>query len=324
MASNTDDDARATHPTSETQSRQRRALLLVNHHARSGTAPLDDALSVLRRGGIDVTEEECSSKRPLPDAIRAQADGYDCVIVGGGDGTLNAAAPALLETGLPLGILPLGTGNDLARTLGIEPDPVAAAGLIVAGNIRRIDLGEVNGHPFFNVASIGFSAELARELTAEAKRRWGVLGYAITALRLLFQMRPFRAVIEHDGMTEATHTVQISVGNGRHYGGGMTVDNAAEPDDGSLYIYSLEVKRWWQLLALLPALRSGTHSAWDEVRAFRTTELTVRTRRPRAVNSDGELKTETPACFRLIRGAISVYAPLGIVQAQIRAPDPLV
>jgi diacylglycerol kinase (ATP) len=220
----TDNDLR---PAPVSTERRRRALLLVNRHARSGTASLDDALSVLRRGGIEVTEEDCSSKRPLAETILAQATRYDCVIVGGGDGTLNAAAPALLQTGLPLGILPLGTGNDLARTLGIEPDPVAAAGLIVAGNVRRIDLGEVNGHPFFNVASIGFSAELARELTAEAKRSWGVLGYAITALRLLFRMSPFRAVLEHNGQVESIRTVQVSVGNGRHYGGGMTVDTAA-------------------------------------------------------------------------------------------------
>jgi diacylglycerol kinase (ATP) len=320
VASSIDNDARMETRASGAISGRRRALLLVNQHARSGTAPLDDALSVLRRGGIEVTEEECSSKRPIPDAIRAQADGYDCVIVGGGDGTLNAAAPGLLETGLPLGILPLGTANDLARTLGIDPDPVAAAGLIVAGNLRRIDLGEVNGHPFFNVASIGFSAELARELTAEAKRKWGVLGYAVTALRLLVTMRPFRAWIDHDGSTEEIRTVQVSAGNGRHYGGGMTVDSTAEPDDGCLDVYSLEIRHWWQMLALFPALRSGTHGEWDEVRTFRTTECTVRTRRRRSINTDGELKTHTPGRFRVLRGAVQVYAPLGIVQTQTRAP----
>ena len=306
-------------PTAAAKAGRRRALLLVNRHARSGTASLDDVMSVLRRGGIDVVEEDCGSKRPIPDAIRAQAGGFDCIIVGGGDGTLNAAVPAILESGLPLGILPLGTANDLARTLGIDPDPVAAAGLIVAGNTRRIDLGEVNGDPFFNVASIGFSAELARELTAEAKRKWGVLGYALTALKLLVTMRPFRAYIEHDGGVERSLTVQVSVGNGRHYGGGMTVDSAAEPDDGKLYVWSLEVTRWWQLLALFPALRSGTQKEWREVRAFRTTAVTVRTRRTRRVNTDGELKTKTPAQFRLLRQVLSVYAPVGIVQTQARA-----
>ena len=313
----TDNDVRPAPPSG--QSGPRRALLLVNRHARHGTTSLDDVLGVLRRDGIEVTEEDCDAKRPFADAIRAQAHRHTCVIVGGGDGTLNAAAPALLEAKLPLGILPLGTGNDLARTLGIDPDPVAAAGLIVAGNTRTIDLGEVNGHPFFNVASIGFSAELARELTAEAKRKWGVLGYAITALRLLINMRPFRASIEHDGITEEIRTVQVSAGNGRHYGGGMTVDISAEPDDGRLYVYSLEIRHWWQMLALFPALRSGTQGEWDDVRTFRTTECIVMSRRERPVNTDGELTTRTPAHFRILRGAIQVYAPLGIVQTQTRA-----
>jgi len=314
-----DNDLRTRPERDETQASPRRALLLVNRHARSGSTSLDDVLSVLRRGGIEVTEEECGTKRPIPDAIREQAEGYDCVIVGGGDGTLNAAAPALIETGLPLGILPLGTANDLARTLGIEPDPVAAAGLIVAGNLRPIDLGEVNGHPFFNVASIGFSAELAAELTAEAKKKWGVFGYAIAALRLLVRTRPFTAFIDHDGTTETIRTVQVSAGNGRHYGGGMTVESSAEPDDGQLDVYSLEVKHWWQLLALFPAMRSGTHGKWDTVRTFRTTELTIRTRRPRPINTDGELTGETPARFRILRKAVRVYAPRGIVQRQMRA-----
>ena len=315
-----DSDVQARPADGEARSGPRRALLLVNRHARSGTASLDGALSVLRRGGVEVIEEDCGSRRPIPDVIRAQAGGFDCIIVGGGDGTLNAAAPALIETGLPLGVLPLGTANDLARTLGIDPDPVAAAGLIVAGNTRRIDLGEVNGHPFFNVASIGFSAQLAQELTAEAKRTWGVLGYAMTALKLLIGMRPFRAYLEHDGTTDIIQTVQISAGNGRHYGGGMTVESSAEPDDGYLDVYSLEIRHWWQMLALFPALRSGTQGTWDEVRTFRTTEFTVRTRRVRPINTDGELTTQTPGRFRVLRKVIQVYAPLGVVQAQTRAP----
>jgi diacylglycerol kinase (ATP) len=104
-------------------------------------------------------------------------------------------------------------------------------------------------------------------------------------------------------------TVQISVGNGRHYGTGMTVESTAEPDDGRLDAYSLEVPHWWQLLRLVPSLRRGTHGTWRDVRAFSATELTVTTSRPRPVNADGELITTTPARFRVLPGAIRIYAP---------------
>ena len=290
--------------------RSRRALLLLNRSARGGSRPLNAALERLAAAGIDIEELGCKGASAMGEAIRSRAGVIDCVILGGGDGTINCAAPALVETGLPLGILPLGTANDLSRTLGIGLDPVAAAGIIAGGRLRAVDVGEVNGHLFFNVASIGFSAELARELTQEAKRRWGTFGYVFASLRQLGRTRPFTAFIEHDGETTKVKTVQISVGNGRHYGGGMTVDVGAEPDDGRLHVYSLEVDHWWRLIALAPALRKGTQGAWRDVRAFTTVGVTIRTRRARSVNTDGELMTATPAVFKLIPKAVRVYVPL--------------
>lgn len=284
-----------------------RALMLVNNRARSGAQSLDGARAVLRNAGMALVEPD-ASKGDLADQIRRAPD-IDLVIVGGGDGTLNSVASALVERGLPLGILPLGTANDLARTLGLPRDAAAAAEIVAGGRTRRIDLGEVNGHPFFNVASVGFSADLARGLTAEAKRRWGVVGYAIAALRLLSQSRPFTLEIEHDGQVEEVKTIQVSVGNGRFYGGGMAVESSARPDDGRLDVYSLEVPHWWHLLALVPSLRRGTQGNWKHVRAFGTTELKLSTRRPHEVNADGELVTRTPAHFRLFRQAVEVFVP---------------
>jgi diacylglycerol kinase (ATP) len=103
--------------------------------------------------------------------------------------------------------------------------------------------------------------------------------------------------------------VQVTVGNGRHYGGGMTVAATAALDDGLLHGYSLEVRHGWQLLALAPALRHGRYEAWRAVRSFACRELEVRTRRPRPVNADGEIITTTPARFRVHPRAVRVYAP---------------
>jgi YegS/Rv2252/BmrU family lipid kinase len=207
-------------------------LLLLNKMARNGGAPIDAALEVLTAGGLDVEEESCDRASALTRTIRERRHDVDCVIVGGGDGTLNCAARAVLETGLPLGILPLGTANDLARTLAIGSDIAVAAQVIADGHLRAIDIGEVNDRLFFNVASIGLAAELARDLTYDVKQRWGRIGYALTTARLLARLRPFTAFLEHDGRIEKVKTVQLAVGNGRHYGGGMTIEQDAVPDDG--------------------------------------------------------------------------------------------
>ncbi len=284
----------------------RRALLVANPKARNGGTDLDAVAALLRGAGIEVAVE---TEGDTADLIRRNARGCDVVIVGGGDGTLNAAAPALLETALPFAILPLGTANDLARSLGLPADPLEAARAVLDHPARPIDLGTANGHPFFNVASVGFSADLAGELTADLKKRLGTVGYAVAAYKLLRRARPFRVWIEHDGKVEKVRTFQASVGNGRHYGGGMTVAEDARPDDGKLRFYSLEVRHWWRLLALLPALRRGTHGQAADVRAFETERVTLRTRRPRPVNVDGELRTHTPVEFGILRGAVRVHAP---------------
>lgn len=288
------------------------ALLIVNRRARQGAEATEAAAAALVAAGIALAPFTPPDGMRCDEAVRAGVAAHpevDRVVLGGGDGTLNAAIPGLLDVGLPFGILPLGTANDLARSLGIPFELPEAVRIIAEAEPRPVDLGEVNGHAYFNVASIGFSAELAAELKAEAKRRFGTLGYGLAAVRLLRRARPFTAILQHDGVTERVRTIQVSVGNGRHHGGGLMVSRDARPDDGVLDVYSLEVTHWWRLVALLPWLRRGTQGQWRDVRAFRTTALELRTRKPRPVNTDGELTTWTPAVFRLRPAALRVFAP---------------
>jgi YegS/Rv2252/BmrU family lipid kinase len=285
----------------------RRALMLVNAHARRG----GEALALVPRfeaTGIQVTVEHPERPQQSSQLIQSRAGEVDLVIVCGGDGSMNAAAEGLLRTGLPMGIVPLGTANDLARTLDI-PSVDVAAKAIIDGRTAAIDIGEVNHKPFFNVASIGLSADLARDLDREVKRRWGRFGYAIAAARVLAAGGTFHAEIVGETGSVRVETLQISVGNGRFYGGGAVVRDDASITDGRLDLYSLEHAHVWRLLFLLGSFRRGTHGMWDDVRVERGTEFEIRTRRPRPVNADGELVTTTPARFTVRPKAIMVFVP---------------
>ncbi|MDZ7963936.1 MAG: lipid kinase [Nostoc sp. DedSLP03] len=286
-----------------------RALLLVNRHARQGQKGLSEAIQSLKTLGFDLIEESTEDPKHLAEVILRYKDRVELVIIGGGDGTLNAAVDALIETQLPLGILPLGTANDLARTLGIPNTLNEACKIIGDGHLQRIDLGCVNGKHFFNVASMGLSVKITQRLTKEVKRRWGVFAYAATALQVLLEARPFTAEIAINGELIRVKTVQIAVGNGRYYGGGMAVADDATIDDQRLDLYSLEIEHWWQVILLLPAMRGGRHIHWQSVRSHQGQEIEIHTRKPRPINTDGEITTYTPAHFRVIPKAIAVFVP---------------
>jgi YegS/Rv2252/BmrU family lipid kinase len=290
--------------------RPRCAVLLCQPRDEAQHRAVADVMAALEAGGIAVRRAPWPGIGQLDAAIREHASAADLLVLGGGDGTMNAALPALIETGLTLAILPLGTANDLARSLGVPMDPAEAAQVILAGQPRPIDVGEVNGRPFFNVASIGLSVAVTQELTRDLKRRWGRLAYAIAAFRVLRHARPFRAEISCDGEVHRVRTFQVAIGNGRNYGGGMVVEEGAEFNDGVLHLYSLEFEHALWLALLLPALRAGRQGTWRQVRTASCQEAEIRTSRPRRINADGELVSRTPARLRILRRAVTVMAPV--------------
>jgi YegS/Rv2252/BmrU family lipid kinase len=292
-----------------TDARKRRALLLFNPGARRAGEGFGAVMPRLVQGGLAVTVEPFSALPELARDIVRLRESADLIVLCGGDGTIASGAMAVMESGLPLGIIPMGTANDLARTLAIPMDLEQAADVIVNGATRRIDVGSVNGHAFFNVASIGLSADLARTLDAGLKKRWGRLGYAIAALRVLSRARRFEATITEKDFETRVSTYQIAVGNGRHYGGGNVVEEKAAIDDGHLDLYSLEVSAVWKLAAMMRSFRAGRQGLWNEVRTAKCVRFDVVTKRPMPVNTDGEIVTSTPASFMVHPGAIEVFVP---------------
>lgn len=290
----------------------RRALLIVNRKSRRGSASaadIDAAIGRLKEAGTRILSFRPDKTEDIPALIRLHANNVDCVIVGGGDGTLNAAAPALMETGLPLGVLPLGTANDLARTLKIPADVVQASEVISSGVLHRIDLGRVNGHCFFNVANIGLGVHVKHHLSPSLKQRWGVLSYAYSLFKAVQSFRPFHADIVCDQQRFRVRSIQIAVGNGRHYGGGMTIAEAASIDDHRFFLYSIEPLSLWEMLRFAPALRSGRFEERHPVDIAQGRHIEVRTRRAMDVTADGEAVARTPAVFDMMPGAVNVFVP---------------
>jgi diacylglycerol kinase (ATP) len=301
-------------PRGESRNSQRtrtRALLIVNRCARHGQAGPGVAVDRLRQAGFELIEQNVEHAHHLSQIIREARGRVDAVILGGGDGTLSHAADGLVDAQLPLGILPMGTANDLARTLGLPTDLAAAADIIIQGHQKRIDLGWVNGTHFFNVATVGLGAAVTRRLSHERKGRWGVFAYLFATASSLMRARPFTADIRTETETIRVRTVQVTVGNGKYYGGGMVVDDTSTIDDGVLHLFSLEVKHWWQMIPLLPALRRGTLRGSTHVRTLcgREFELLPIKKRHKKLTADGEISGRTPAQFRVIPHALSVFVP---------------
>ena len=285
-----------------------RALLVINKGSRRGRARIDGAINVLREGGIELIERRPRDPQAIDRVIREHGDEADLIIVGGGDGTLNAAAEAVLAVGRPLGILPLGTANDLVRSLEIPTSPQAAAQVILAGRRRRVDLGRANSKLFFNIATLGLSVKLARAMRPAEKRHFGALAYALALTRIGIG-RPFDAVIRTGGTDHRVRAIQIAVGNGRFHGGGVVVHEDAAIDDGLLHLYALPPQSGWRLLRQLPWLLRGRHKDLDGVTTFAAASVEITTDRRLKINTDGEITSTTPARFDVLPGALEILVP---------------
>jgi diacylglycerol kinase (ATP) len=284
----------------------RRALFLANRKSRRGEELAEDATRRLRELGWECVSPTVDSRDDAPRQIVAHAADVERVIIAGGDGSVNAALPGIMQTRLPVGLIPAGTANDLARTLDLPTDLAPAVEVAAADKLKPIDLATVNDIPFVNAASIGLSVAITRELSRPLKKRWGPFAYVIAACRATWKARAYHAVIHSHADDVALRTVQIVVGNGRYFGTGMAVDEVARIDDGVLHLYSVGVYHWWSILALAPSLRRGTTRSHRDVYNADGQSFTVETLRPKTVSADGELLTQTPATFKLHREAMRI------------------
>jgi YegS/Rv2252/BmrU family lipid kinase len=285
-------------------------VLLVNPASAHGRT-----LKLLPRLERELDERRISFRvertRDLDDgverALRAAEAGEAPVVVGG-DGLVGAVGGALAGSETPLGIVPGGRGNDLARVLGIPDEPEAAAAALAVGRTRRIDVGEVNGKRFLGIVSVGFDSE-ANRLANETKWLRGNLVYAYAGVRTLLGWKPARFTIRVDEERTRLTGYSVSVANSQAFGGGMFIAPDADLADGEFDVVTVGEVGKLRFLGNLPKVFKGTHVEEDEVRVFRTPRLELSASRPFPVYADGEHLTDLPARLRVLPQALSVIVP---------------
>jgi YegS/Rv2252/BmrU family lipid kinase len=240
-------------------------------------------------------------------ALRAVEAGEVPVVVSG-DGLLGAVGGAIAGSETPLGIVPGGRGNDLARVLGIPGDPEGAAAVLADRHTRRIDVGEVNGKRFLGVVSVGFDSVANRRAN---ETRWlrGNLVYLYAGVRTLAGWKPARFTIRVGEERRRFSGYSVSVANSRAFGGGMFIAPGAELDDGEFDVVVVGEVGKLSFLSNLPKVFKGTHVEEDEVLVFRAPRLELSASRPFPVYADGEHLTDLPASLRLLPRALSVIVP---------------
>ncbi|HSN71021.1 MAG TPA: YegS/Rv2252/BmrU family lipid kinase [Steroidobacteraceae bacterium] len=288
----------------------RTLTVLVNPKAGGEREQLAAATDALGRAGTTLRLVDMDPAGSHLGPLREQAPAIDGIVVAGGDGTVSRLLPELVALGKPVGVLPMGTANDLARTLGIPFDGAGAAEVILQGTTRPIDLGRANGIYFCNAAGIGASVQVSRELDRTEKSAWGVLAYGRAVWRVLERAPGFRVSVDcSDGVTYHGRATQVTIANGVHYGGGMTVHETAAIDDGELDLLVLRPESPLHYLRHFLAFRRGRYQRAAAVWAGRAHRVEVRTARARDCALDGEIRTRTPVAISIERHALEVFVP---------------
>jgi YegS/Rv2252/BmrU family lipid kinase len=284
--------------------------LLVNPHSAGGRP-----LKLLPRVERELDELRIPFRaertRSLEDgverALRAVEAGEVPVVLSG-DGLIGAVGGAMAGAETPLGIVPGGRGNDLARALSIPEDPAAAVAVLASGESRRIDVGEANGERFLGIVSVGFDSECNR-LANETSFIRSNLVYAYSLPRTLLGWKPARFTIRVGEERMRFSGYSVSVANSSTFGGGMRIAPDAELDDGEFDVVTIGEVGKLRFVGNLPKVFKGTHLEEDEVRVFRASQLELSASRPFPVYADGEHLTDLPVALRVLPRALSVLAP---------------
>jgi YegS/Rv2252/BmrU family lipid kinase len=274
-------------------------------------------------GAVEIahTAAPHDAERLAREGVRA---GIERLVIAGGDGTVAEVATGLLRAQLggyaELGLLPMGTGCDFARTMGVPRDLEAALGVLKSGSGRRVDAGHVrfvgrDGEPadswYLNVASFGVSSAVVEFTQRTTRKLGGTFAFGVGTVRALLAHRSRRVTLRVDGeFVLDEEMVLVAVANGRHFGGGMRIAPDARADDGLLDVVGVAHTPTWRLLAKLPKLYRGTHLDDALVRARRGARIEADAPEGEvALELDGEALGRLPVEIEVVPGALAVVGP---------------
>ena len=288
----------------------REAVLIVNVHSRRGEALFKDAKTMLEEAGLRlIAAHAVKEPERLQETVRgAVADGAPMVIVGGGDGSLSGTVDELVGKDCVFGVLPLGTANSFARTLGIPLDLEGAVAAISGGRRRRIDLGMIDRDYFVNAASLGLSPRIGETVPHKLKRYLGRVGYLLWAIKCSIGFRAFRLTLEDGVKRRNMWATEVRILNGPYHGG-VELSDQADVDTGDIVIQAVvgrsHARLAWDWYAKFFKLRDRD----AQTEEFRGKAFRIETRPPQRISIDGEVLASTPVTVQVASGAVEVAVP---------------
>ena len=288
----------------------KQAVLIVNAMSRSGGDAFEEAKRLLEESGVELIAAHAITdpEQMRPTVCEALDRKAPMIIIGGGDGSLSKAIDDFLGTDTVFALLPLGTANSFAKTLGIGTNLVAAVETIATGRKLRIDLGAIDGDYFANAAAMGLSPLIAETVPHGLKRTLGMFGYMIWAIKVAFNFRAFRLVVDDGTKEHRIWATEARIANGTHHGGIELVESA-DLQSGEIVVQAVTgrslVQLGWSWFATLFKLRSRDQTVTE----FRGKELRISARPPQKISIDGELSARTPVTVTVARAAVWVAAP---------------
>jgi YegS/Rv2252/BmrU family lipid kinase len=290
--------------------RHGRVVLVVNPGSRSGDDLVKGAAALLEARGLSLAALHVVDGDAGETVDAALADGPDLLVLASGDGTLSQVVGRLAHRDTVLGVLPTGTTNNFARTLGIPVDLDGALDVLAGGTVADVDLGTLDGRHFANVAALGISVTIAQSVPDGLKRLLGRAAYALQGVRSLVQHRAIEVTVETDQGDFSYGTHELIVANGRFHAGTLIAADVSA-DDHHLVVFHLGDRRRAALLRSLVLFALHRPRTLREGNFVRVQRARVTATPPQPLEVDGELRGRTPVEFGVDREALKVLVPAG-------------